>query len=329
MADRTRTAGLGARSAVMMAAFATDRLFGFALIMLITRWWSPTSVGHWTQLVALTGAFAVVTSLGLFQAHVRIAAESTDPRVRKSLQLSIVFTTTLAMGVLTLVAMTARHTVARWAFGSAEDATLVLAVCFLATSDLWMEFVTTQFRAQLHTGQTALVVAGKAVMRFVIVAVFAVRHEGGLSTIVALLAAVQADDRPAVAAGLQSLVDSSAPWHAEFRVQWPDGSLHWLRMDARVSHDDGAAPRLVGIVADVTATRTAEQAREQAVWLAAENRRVQESSRLKSLFLANMSHELRTPLNSLLILAKLLAVRARGRSRPGLPGGYVTKDRRP
>lgn len=175
-----------------MAAFATDRLFGFALIVLITRWWSPASVGQWTQMVALTGAFAVVTSLGLFQAHVRIAEESADPRVRRSLQLSIVTATTLAMGMLTLLAMTARHTVARWAFGTAEDATLVLAVCFLATSDLWMEFVTTQFRAQLHTGQTALLVAGKAVMRFVIVAVFAVRQEGGLSTIVALLAAVQA-----------------------------------------------------------------------------------------------------------------------------------------
>jgi PAS domain S-box-containing protein len=122
-----------------------------------------------------------------------------------------------------------------------------------------------------------------------------------------LLAAVQADDRAAVAAGLQSLVDSSAPWHAEFRVQWPDGSLHWLRMDARVSHDGGGEPRLVGLVADVTATRTAEQAREQAVWLAAENRRVQESSRLKSLFLANMSHELRTPLNAIIGFSDLLS----------------------
>ena len=122
-----------------------------------------------------------------------------------------------------------------------------------------------------------------------------------------LIAAVHADDRAAVAASLQSLADSSAPWHAEFRVHWPDGSLHWLRMDARVSHDDGGVPRLVGIVADVTAMRTAEQAREQAVWLAAENRRMQESSRLKSLFLANMSHELRTPLNAIIGFSDLLS----------------------
>jgi PAS domain S-box-containing protein len=121
-----------------------------------------------------------------------------------------------------------------------------------------------------------------------------------------LLAAVHAEDRARVEAALAALCDSHAPWHAEFRVVWPDDSVHWLRMDARVTHEDSAAARLVGIVADVTATRTAEQAREQAVWLAAENRRVQESSRLKSLFLANMSHELRTPLNAIIGFSELL-----------------------
>ena len=67
------------------------------------------------------------------------------------------------------------------------------------------------------------------------------------------------------------------------------------------------APRLVGIVADVTAMRTAEQARQQ-VHLAGrrEPPRAQESSRLKSQFLANMSHELRTPLNAVIGFSDLL-----------------------
>ncbi|MBV8035340.1 PAS domain S-box protein [Roseateles sp.] len=124
-----------------------------------------------------------------------------------------------------------------------------------------------------------------------------------------LLAAVHADDRALVEAGLGALLDTGIgqlPWHAEFRVVWPDASQHWLRLDARVTRDEAGAPRLVGIVADVTAMRTAEQARQQAVWLAAENRRAQESSRLKSLFLANMSHELRTPLNAVIGFSELL-----------------------
>ena len=121
-----------------------------------------------------------------------------------------------------------------------------------------------------------------------------------------MLAAVHPEDRDLVASGLDALPVGEAPWHAEFRVIWPDASMHWLRLDARVLHDDTGSPRLVGMVADVTAMRTAEQARQQAVWLAAENRRVQESSRLKSLFLANMSHELRTPLNAIIGFSELL-----------------------
>jgi PAS domain S-box-containing protein len=129
-----------------------------------------------------------------------------------------------------------------------------------------------------------------------------------------LLAAVHGDDRAMVHAGLNALhatTEGQLPWHAEFRVTWPDASVHWLRLDARVTRDDAGAPRLVGIVADVTATRTAEQARQQSVWLAAENRRVQEGSRLKSLFLANMSHELRTPLNAVIGFSDLLTMSER------------------
>ena len=126
-----------------------------------------------------------------------------------------------------------------------------------------------------------------------------------------MLATVHPDDRTLVEAGLDALLNPAAgalPWHAEFRVTWPDGSLHCLRLDARVARYETDEPRLVGIVADVTAMRSAEQARQQAIWLAAENRRVQESSRLKSLFLANMSHELRTPLNAIIGFSELLGM---------------------
>ncbi|MBW8847425.1 MAG: PAS domain S-box protein [Burkholderiales bacterium] len=94
--------------------------------------------------------------------------------------------------------------------------------------------------------------------------------------------------------------DSTGPWdraHMLAAVHADD-----------VARDDSGTRPLVGIVADVTAMRTAEQARQQSIWLAAENRRVQESSRLKSLFLANMSHELRTPLNAVIGFADLLTM---------------------
>ncbi len=59
-------------------------------------------------------------------------------------------------------------------------------------------------------------------------------------------------------------------------------------------------------VHDLSERHQNEALRLRATQLEADNRRVQEASRLKSEFLANMSHELRTPLNSILGFAELL-----------------------
>jgi PAS domain S-box-containing protein len=121
-----------------------------------------------------------------------------------------------------------------------------------------------------------------------------------------LLAAVHPLDRDAVSQGLQRALAQHGEWHHEFRVSWPDGSEHWLRMDGKVREDDGLSPRMTGIAGDVTTVRNAEQARQAVERLGEENRRILEASRMKSQFLANMSHELRTPLNAVIGFADLL-----------------------
>ena len=81
--------------------------------------------------------------------------------------------------------------------------------------------------------------------------------------------------------------------------------------------DGTRAPVIVGVapldaearitwVLDISDRKRLERVQRAALELAAENQRIQESSRLKSEFLANMSHELRTPLNAIIGFSALL-----------------------
>ena len=62
----------------------------------------------------------------------------------------------------------------------------------------------------------------------------------------------------------------------------------------------------LAFVLDISERKRFEEIRARSAELEAQNRRIQEASRLKSEFLANMSHELRTPLNSIIGFAELL-----------------------
>ena len=121
-----------------------------------------------------------------------------------------------------------------------------------------------------------------------------------------LLRQVHPDDREEISRSLQQASSQQQDWHAECRVVWPDGSVHWLSMHGGIRRETGRATHLLGIVADVSAQRQATEARLKAQRLETENRQIQEANRLKSLFLANMSHELRTPLNAIIGFAELL-----------------------
>src|SRR5436190_10393434 len=68
----------------------------------------------------------------------------------------------------------------------------------------------------------------------------------GISTFIQHL---HPDDRVRVEASLRGAVAASEDWDSEFRVVWPDGSVHWL--DARGSIDrttEGRPKRMLGTV---------------------------------------------------------------------------------
>jgi PAS domain S-box-containing protein len=75
---------------------------------------------------------------------------------------------------------------------------------------------------------------------------------------------VHADDLPALKTALASTIESDAPYRPEYRVVWPDGSVHWVAARGRlVCSPDGTPARITGIIADITEPkRAAESMRE-------------------------------------------------------------------
>ncbi len=72
-------------------------------------------------------------------------------------------------------------------------------------------------------------------------------------------------DRDAAQRAIQDSIDRHVPYEAEFRVVWPDGSLHWIKALGRIHESEtGSARRMVGVNWDITAQRrlTAELAEQ-------------------------------------------------------------------
>jgi len=112
---------------------------------------------------------------------------------------------------------------------------------------------------------------------------------------------VHPDDLARVLQAVEQCVKEGAPYALEFRVIWPDGSVHWNAANGQVVRDDGRGVRMVGVCRDVTeAKRASDALARNAAQLAREDRRKDE-------FLAVLAHELRNPLAPLQNAVALLA----------------------
>ncbi|MBD2090048.1 response regulator [Microcoleus sp. FACHB-1515] len=118
------------------------------------------------------------------------------------------------------------------------------------------------------------------------------------------LAQVHPDDQAMVQYAIDRAIEQNSDYDVEFRVVWPDDSVHWLASKGRVYRNDrGEAIRMIGVVRDTTDRRLAEEA------LRHQTRELSRLNRIKDEFLAVLSHELRSPLNPILGWAKLLQTR--------------------
>ena len=115
-------------------------------------------------------------------------------------------------------------------------------------------------------------------------------------------AGVHPDDWPRANEEIQMALRGEKDFDTEFRVIWPDKSVHYVKANALVQRDPLGKPvRILGTNWDITDRKQAEAELVEAT------RAAQAANRAKSEFLANMSHEIRTPMTAILGYSELLA----------------------
>ena len=107
---------------------------------------------------------------------------------------------------------------------------------------------------------------------------------------------IHPDDVPAVIEAMHKTRDYGADYHKQYRVIWPDGSVHWLESQGKCQRDsEGRITRLVGVISDATHRKKAEEAMLRAEKLAVAGR-----------LAASVAHEINNPLEAVANLLYLI-----------------------
>ncbi|MEI7430034.1 MAG: response regulator [Betaproteobacteria bacterium] len=127
------------------------------------------------------------------------------------------------------------------------------------------------------------------------------------------------DDRSLVDNDLQAALRGEREYAPEFRIIWPDGSIHHIKANSQTFFDENGKPlRMVGTNIDVTERRQTEAelvryrdhleelVTARTLELAQAKAAAEAANLAKSTFLANMSHEIRTPLNGIIGMTHIL-----------------------
>lgn len=109
---------------------------------------------------------------------------------------------------------------------------------------------------------------------------------------------IHPDDVHGVMDAMHKTRDHGTDYHKQYRVIWPDGSIHWIESQGKCLRDsDGKITRLVGVMADATQRKRAEEAMLRAEKLAVAGR-----------LAASVAHEINNPLEAVANILYLITM---------------------
>ncbi len=114
----------------------------------------------------------------------------------------------------------------------------------------------------------------------------------------AWLRAVHPEDAEGVKNAVMATREGLGDYRNQYRVVWPDGSVHWLESQGKCQRDEVGQPaRVMGVVADVTQRKRAEEALMRTEKLAIAGR-----------LAASIAHEINNPLEAVSNLLFLITL---------------------
>jgi len=130
---------------------------------------------------------------------------------------------------------------------------------------------------------------------------YGIKKVGSGATYESWIASIHPDDMVKAQNAIKMSVIGQAEYDLEFRVIWPDGSIHYLKALGEVERDEsGIALNMYGTNYDITREKETKETLIFAM------QKAEAANKAKSEFLANMSHEIRTALNSVIGFTDLL-----------------------